>query len=78
MSVEKPKTGTREDRPGVPQPDRGGDSLGKVRRELEQVGTGEAEDAVQTRGRQPGAHGNDTPHRNVKPGTRDALEDVDD
>ena len=76
MAAPRPDVKPDADRPGVPDPDRGGDRLGKLERELEQVGADDPADAVHTRGRQPGAHGKHAPHRNVKPGTRDALEDV--
>jgi hypothetical protein len=35
-----------------------------------------AVDTVHDRGRQPGAHGNQSPHRDVKPGTKRSIEEA--
>jgi hypothetical protein len=76
MPADRPNIGTGARRQGATEPDRSDDRNRQLERELEQETRRAAAGAKDQRGRQPGAHGNDAPHRNVKPGTRDALESM--
>lgn len=64
-------TARRNPQPTEPADTRDGDRALDREREMGAV------DTVHDAGRQPGAHGNQSPHRNVKPGTRRSIEEAD-
>lgn len=64
-------------RQGPTDPARPDDRNRALERELETAAELEARGEVHERGRQPGAHGNRSPHREIKPGTRRDLENID-
>jgi hypothetical protein len=76
MPADRPTTGTGLRRQGSTEPDRPDDSVRSLERSLEDEEARD-ENAVRSRGRQPGAHGTDAPHQNVKPGTQRAIEEAD-
>jgi hypothetical protein len=71
MPVEQSGTGMGRRRQGDTEPDRPDDRNRSLERALDDGGR-EGYD----RGRQAGAHGTDTPHEPLKPGTRKALEEA--
>jgi hypothetical protein len=75
MPADRGRTGTGSRRQGQTEPERADDRNAELERQHDGDATREAEGALFDRGRQPGAHGTDTPHREIKPGTRSALEE---
>ena len=86
MSSKNRSSGTARRDPQRTEPDRAGsdrtdgasaDDTRRTAGALERERERGAVDTVHDAGRQPGAFGNDTPHRNVKPGTRRSIEEAD-
>lgn len=76
MAPENRTSGTARRSPEPAEPDRTDDNS-RSDRALDREREMGAVDTVHDAGRQPGAHGNQSPHRNVKPGTRRSIEEAD-
>ncbi|HEX2168588.1 MAG TPA: hypothetical protein VHG09_15235 [Longimicrobiales bacterium] len=82
MSPGNRSSGTARRNPQPTEPEKGGndprsndpDSGDRALDREREMG---AVDTVHDAGRQPGAHGKQSPHRNVKPGTRRSIEEAD-
>lgn len=77
MPADHEAAGTGPRRQGQTEPDRPDDSRSNIARALNQDQEGEAAADAYEAGRQPGAHGRQSPHREVKPGTELTLEQAD-
>ncbi|MGH7446765.1 MAG: hypothetical protein ACREK1_02060 [Longimicrobiales bacterium] len=64
---------TRQTDTGPDRPDDRARSTGRALDREREMG---AVDTVHDRGRQPGAHGRQAPHREVKPGTQRSIEEA--
>ena len=64
-------------RQGPTEPPRADNRNRALDREIETEMELETRGEVHERGRQPGAHGNRSPHVDIKPGTRRDLENLD-
>ena len=69
-----PNQGMGRRRQGPTEPAREDNRNRSLDREIETEMEMELRGELHERGRQPGAHGNRTPHRDVKPGTKLDLE----
>ena len=69
-----PNQGMGRRRQGNTEPERTDNRNRSLEREIEAEMELEMRGDLHERGRQPGAHGRRTPHRDVKPGTRVDLE----
>lgn len=76
MPANRTNIGMGRRRQGNTEPERPDDRNRSMERDLEQARGLEAADSVFEPGKQPGARGADTPHQNIKPGTRIALDDA--
>jgi hypothetical protein len=76
MPANRSTSGTGRRRQGSTEPDRTDDSTRSAERALDRERARGAVDTVHDRGRQPGAHGNQSPHRDVKPGTKRSIEEA--
>lgn len=77
MPADKATSGMGPRRQGATDPKQADDSRRSLDRALNQDQESEAAADAWEAGRQPGAHGMQAPHRNVKPGTRLDLEQAD-
>lgn len=77
MPADKATTGTGSRRQGNTDPAQRDDSRKSLERALNRDQESEAAADAFEAGRQPGAHGRQSPHRNVKPGTELDLEQAD-
>ena len=76
MPADRSNIGMGRRRQGNTEPDRSDDRNRSLERELEQARGLEAADSAFEPCKEPGARGADTPHRNIKPGVRIALDDA--
>lgn len=77
MSPGNRSSGTARRTPDRTEPERQEKGAGNPDRALDREREMGAVDTVHDAGRQPGAHGNRSPHRNVKPGTQRSIEEAD-
>ena len=77
MPVDRTGTGTGQRRQGNTDPRQADDSRRSLTRALNRDQESEAAADAFEAGRQPGAHGRQSPQRNVKPGTELDLEQAD-
>lgn len=77
MSRGNRSSGTADRDPQRTAPSDNGEAARTGDRALDREREMGAVDTVHDAGRQPGAHGNQSPHRNVKPGTRRTIEEAD-
>lgn len=76
MPADRSTTGTGSRRQGQSEPEQPDSSSRNIARALNRDQEGEAAADAYEAGRQPGAHGRQSPHRNVKPGTELTLEEA--
>jgi hypothetical protein len=73
MPADPSRIGTGRRRQGHTGPERSDDSNRSLDRAIDDS---QPADADYERGKQAGAHGTDTPHRDIKPGTQRDLDDA--
>lgn len=76
MPADRPNIGMGRRRQGDTEPDRTDDRNRSLERDIEQDMGLDAADSAFDPGKEPGARGAETPHRNIKPGTRSTLDDA--